>query len=99
MGDLAAAAALLESAESGRRPPSSHGHAAVSVTPAVPSIVVLPFTNRSPDVENEYFSDGLTEEIIADLSKVGALRVISKLSLIHISEPTRLLSISYAVFC
>jgi TolB-like protein len=44
------------------------------------SIVVLPFQDFSEKKENEYFSDGLTEEIITDLSKVKNLLVISRSS-------------------
>ncbi len=42
------------------------------------SICVLPFANISGDVEQEYFSDGISEDIITDLSKVSALHVVSR---------------------
>jgi adenylate cyclase len=46
--------------------------------PDRPSIVVLPFANMSPDLEQAYFSDGITEDIITDLCKVSGLFVIAR---------------------
>src|SRR5947207_10051978 len=43
-----------------------------------PSIAVLPFINMSGDPEQEYFSDGITEDIITDLSKVSGLFVVAR---------------------
>ncbi len=46
--------------------------------PDKPSIVVLPFTNMSDDPEQEYFSDGITDNLTTDLSKISGLFVIAR---------------------
>ena len=46
--------------------------------PDQPSIAVLPFTNMSDDPKQEYFADGITDDLITDLSQVSGLFVISR---------------------
>ena len=54
--------------------------------PSKPSIAVLPFTNMSGDTEQQYFSDGITEDIITELSRFRELFVIARNS--HFSFAT-----------
>ncbi len=49
-------------------------------SPRITSLAVLPLNNLSGDPEQEYFADGMTDELITDLSKISALRVISRTS-------------------
>jgi len=65
----------------GTAPPaasSSQPVATVSSVPNKPSIAVLPFQNMSGDAEQDFFCDGLVEDIIATLSKLAGLRVIAR---------------------
>jgi TolB-like protein/Flp pilus assembly protein TadD len=50
------------------------------------SIAVLPFRNLSTDAENAVFADGITEDVIANLSRIRALTVISRTSMMHFRE-------------
>jgi TolB-like protein len=62
---------------------SASPHAAMPAAPAaadVPSVAVLPFANRSRDEEDEYFSDGLADELLSVLAKIRGLRVAARTS-------------------
>jgi serine/threonine protein kinase len=74
-------AQALQSARAG-------GTAAVAVRPAK-SILVLPFENLSSDRDDLYFSNGLTEEIITDLAKIGEITVISRKSSMLLAGTTK----------
>ncbi len=64
--------------EFGRRPPAPASAASVLALPDKPSIAVLPFANMSGDPEQEYFADGMVEEIITALSRIRWLFVIAR---------------------
>jgi len=54
-----------------------------SIQPQIRSLAVLPLTNLSGDPEQEYFADGMTEELIAELSRMNSLGVISRTSVMQ----------------
>jgi TolB-like protein/DNA-binding SARP family transcriptional activator/Flp pilus assembly protein TadD len=61
-----------------RRPPAGIAEPAPRAAIDRPAIAVLPFTNIGDDPEQEYFADGLTEDIITDLSQVSGLFVVAR---------------------
>jgi adenylate cyclase len=72
--------------------------------PDKPSIVVLPFVNMSQDPEQEYFSDGLTEVLTSDLSKISSLFVIARNSAftykgkpVNVQEVSKELGVQYVL--
>ncbi|MDX1459871.1 MAG: hypothetical protein R3348_02330, partial [Xanthomonadales bacterium] len=82
-GDVPGLAELDVSAETSGEPAAAPAETDV-VEPAefddTPSVAVLPFVNMSSDEENEYFSDGITEELLNLLVRVDGLRVPSRTS-------------------
>ena len=62
------------------------------------SIAVLPFENLSDEKENAYFADGIQDDLLTNLSKIGDLRVISRTSVMQYrGRPTNLRDIGKAL--
>jgi serine/threonine-protein kinase len=71
------ASAIVRALEGMSTPDAAY---ATPVTKTVPRIAVLPFTNMSGDPENEYFSDGITDDLIGALTSLKGLRVAARTS-------------------
>jgi adenylate cyclase len=77
--DTASVLAAKTAADSASIPPATASRAA-STAAAGPSIAVLPFVDMSASRDNEYFSDGLTEELLNSLAKIRTLKVAGRTS-------------------
>ena len=83
---------------------ASSSPAAATAGPSRIGVCVLPFSNMSGDPEQEYFSDGISEDVITDLSKVSALAVVSRNSafmykgkLVDVPKVARELKVQYVL--
>ncbi len=79
----AAASALRGDAGSVLAPGASSPAGAARVERTINSLAVLPLANLSGDTEQEFFADGMTEELILNLAKLRALRVVSRTSVMQ----------------
>jgi adenylate cyclase len=84
-----------------KRAPEGNGHARAGERP---SVAVLPFLNMSGDPEQEYFSDGISEDIITDLSKISGLFVVARNSVftfkgkaVKVQQVSRELGVNYVL--
>jgi serine/threonine protein kinase/tetratricopeptide (TPR) repeat protein len=84
LNDIADAGSTLQE---GRRVPSHRGPRQVGTR--IHSLAVLPLTNLARDPEEDYFADGMTEALIAELAQIHALRVISRTSSMHYKTTTK----------
>jgi adenylate cyclase len=94
----------LRPGERGSRPAPSQAVRGARPLLAKPSIAVLPFTNMSGDPEQDYFADGITEDIITELSRFQAITVIARNSVfvykgkaVRVQEVARDLAVQYVV--
>jgi adenylate cyclase len=102
LGDLLDAIARTCGTNSRQEKAASEVAAAKSQRKA--SVCVLPFVNMSGESEQEYFSDGISEDIITDLSKVSALSVVARNTAftfkghsVDVKEVARTLSVTYVL--
>ena len=74
------ASAIVRALDGAQTPNAASASTTPPATKAVPGIAVLPFTNMSGDPENEYFSDGITDDLIGALTPLKGLKVAARTS-------------------